>query len=262
MISIYLVIGAFAGIMSGLFSIGGGIIVIPAFSAIFLAEKFFPAECVMQASVGTSLAVMIVTSVAALYPHQRHGAVRWGVFRAMLPGLVTGAIVGSIAAHYLPSYFLQIAFGVLLLVLGIRMVLNLHAKESNHVMPMRVIKISAFFMGFLSSLLGVGGGAVIVPFLLRCSMDIREAMGTALACIVPIAVVATLCFMVEGLLFGVHIPNSTGYIYWPAFFGVAVASVLFAPVGAMLAHKLPKEFLKRIFGLFLLLIACDMLFFK
>ncbi len=262
MLSIYLVIGAFAGVMSGLFGIGGGIIVIPALSAIFMHENIFPQSMVMQMAVGTSLATMIVTSASALYNHHKQGVVRWIVFQMMLPFLAIGAFFGSIVAHFVSSYFLQILFGLFLLVVGTRLVINTEAKESNRMVAKKWMRISSVFIGGISSLLGVGGGTVIVPFLLRCGLDMREAIGTSLVCGLIIGIVATFCFMVAGVFNGIHVPASTGYIYWPGFLGIGIASTLFTPLGTKLSHKLPIKWLKRIFGVLLLLMASDMLFYN
>ncbi|HSW69599.1 MAG TPA: sulfite exporter TauE/SafE family protein [Gammaproteobacteria bacterium] len=262
MLIIYLIIGAFAGIMSGLFGLGGGVIVIPALSAVFLHYTSIPREFSMQMAVGTSLAIMISTSLSALYAHHKRQAVRWDMFRLMLPGLMLGAMIGVLIVHYLPSSWLQIIFGLFLILVGLRMLFNHTYNTSETSLSLRLVRISSLLIGILSSILGVGGGTLIVPFLLRCQLDMRKATGTSIACGLSIGIVATLCFMITGFFSAQKASWSTGYIYWPAFLGVAVASTLLAPVGAILAHNLPKEILKRFFGLFLLLIACDMLFFK
>ena len=189
MISTYLVIGAFAGVMSGMFGIGGGVIVIPALSAIFLQENMFPSNLVMQMAVGTSLAIMIVTSLSSLYVHHRREVVRWNIFQTMLPFLIIGVVAGSVIAHFLSSLMLQIIFGVFLLLLGARLILSGQNKESNRVVSNRTMQIASILIGCLSSVLGVGGGTIFVPFLLYCSLDMREAMGTSIACGLTIGVV-------------------------------------------------------------------------
>jgi uncharacterized membrane protein YfcA len=259
MLSIYLVLGAFAGVLSGLFGVGGGVIVIPALSAVYLHFSAIPNAYVMQMAVGTSLAIMITTSLSSMYAHHKRDAVRWGMFVLMLPGLVVGSILGAITAHFLPSFYLQVIFGIFLLVIGCKMLLSRPRVSSGDSMSNAVIRVASVLIGALSSLLGVGGGTLLVPFLLRCNMDMREATGTSVACGLSVGVAATASFMVAGFFSVIPVQWSTGYIYWPAFFGVAFSSTLFAPVGAMFAHKLPRELLKRIFGLFLLLMACDML---
>lgn len=263
MLIIYLIIGVIAGIMSGLFGIGGGIVVIPALSNTFTYYTAIPAQHIMQMAVGTSLAIMISTSTSALYAHHKRNAVRWQMFRAMLPGLIIGAIAGALIAHLLPSTDLQISFGIFLVIIGFRMLTNKQETQSaNGPLSNKIIYSASLLIGVLSSLLGVGGGTLIVPFLLRTGMDMREATGTSVACGLAVGIAATICFMITGLFSSLHLPWSTGYIYWPAFIGVAIASTLFAPLGAMLAHKLPKLLLQRIFGCLLLLVACDMLFLK
>lgn len=262
MLSVYLIVGAFAGVMSGLFGVGGGVIVIPALAAIFLHNTFIPTEYEMQMAVGTSLAIMLATATSALYAHHKRKAVRWEIFKTMLPGLVLGAIVGAVIDHFLPSRALQIFFGIFLFIIGLRMTLNKRVKAGVEGLSISMMRLGSILIGALSSLLGVGGGALLLPFFLRCQLDMQEAAGTSIACGLSVGVVATLSFMVTGWFSMVHVPMSTGYIYWPAFFGIALTSTMFAPLGALMAHKLPKEFLKRFFGVFLLLMAFDMLFLK
>ena len=262
MLTIYLMIGIVAGILSGLFGVGGGVIVIPALSHVFRHDATIPSASIMQMAVGTSLAIMIFTATSALYAHQKRKGVRWQVVKVMLPGLMLGSVGGAIIAHYLPSSWLRIIFGLFLVFIGLQMIINKQPKPQDKNHSLLFLRLSSFFIGTLSSLLGVGGGSLLVPFFLSHQLDMREATGTSIACGLAVGVVATISFMAAGYFAGSHIPDSTGYIYWPAFVGVVIASVLLAPLGAILAHKLPKEFLKKIFGWFLLLMACDMLFFK
>jgi len=258
--SVYLIIGIFAGLMSGLFGIGGGIIVIPALSAIFLYHGLVPHESIMHMAVGTSLAVLVITSLSAMYAHHKHQAVRWDVVINMLPGLCIGATLGAVVAHLLPSNGLREIFSVFLIIMGMRLIMQAKQIESSGSLPSkRSMTIVSVLMGILASILGVGGGIIMVPYFLHCGLRMLEATGTSIACGLSIGLVASLSFMVIGLLAKTHIPWSTGYIYWPAFFGVAAASVFLAPLGALLAHKLPVRLLRRLFGVFLLVIAIDMM---
>jgi uncharacterized membrane protein YfcA len=259
MLTIYFFVGAFVGVMSGLFGVGGGIIVIPALCTLYLHQGDIPQNNIMQMAVGTSLAIMIVTLSSALYAHHKRNSVRWTMVLLMLPGLMLGSVIGALTAHILSSVFLQIVFSIFLFVIGFRMVLNKKTHESSWSISVWIVRVISLFMGALSSLLGMGGGILLVPFFLRCKMDMSEVAGTSIACALSISIVATSSFMLTGLYSVNKVPWSTGYIYWPAFFGIAIASALFAPMGAILAHRLPRDFLKRIFGLFLLLMACDML---
>ncbi len=260
MLGIYLVIGAFAGMMAGLLGIGGGLIIIPSLATLFIHHVFIPSADVMQVAVGTSLATVVITGAAALYTHHKHSAVVWPQVWKMLPGLVIGVVIGSIIVQFLPSNFLRYFFGVFLVIMGIRMLMNPHLKETQNELSEKVFRIGTVSIGTLCSILGIAGGVLLVPFLLRCNLDMHKATGTSVACGLGVGVTATFCFMLTGLFSHIHIPGSTGYIYWPAFIGIASASVLFAPFGAMLAHKLPRNWLKKIFALFLLIMAVDLLF--
>jgi uncharacterized membrane protein YfcA len=262
MLTIYLIIGAFAGIMSGLFGVGGGVVVIPALSNVFTHYTTIPQSYTMQMAVGTSLAIMIFTATSALYAHHKRKVVRWDMFSYMLPGLIGGSVMGAIIAHFLPSSYLKIIFGVFLIFVSFKLITDKPSNENKAGLSLTIIRLSSLSIGVFSSVLGVGGGTLLVPFLLRCQLDMREATGTSVACGLAVGIAATISFMFIGLSSSKYVEWSTGYIYWPAFLGVVIASTLLAPIGAILAHTLPKEFLKRVFGLFLLLMACDMLFFK
>lgn len=260
MFFIYFMIGAISGFMSGLFGIGGGIIIIPALSFIFMHWDVVPAEAVMHMAVGTSLATIIITAISSVYAHHKRGAVQWDRVIQLLPGLLGGSICGAVLSGYLPSGMLRVFFGLFLIVVGIRLLQNPKASDVKILPSVWSVRIVTFFIGELAGMLGVGGGVLIVPYLLRCQLDMRNAVGTSIACGMAIGIVATLTYMLTGLISFTHIPWSTGYIYWPAFLGVGVMSILFAPLGALLAHKLPGDLLKRIFAVLILLIAGDMLY--
>jgi uncharacterized membrane protein YfcA len=261
MLSSYLAIGALAGISSGLLGIGGGIIIVPALSAIFSQNTDIPAHYAMHLAIGTSLATMIATLASGVYAHHRQGTVHWPLAKSIFPGLVAGTVLGAFIAAFLPARFLTIFFSVFLIIVSLRMLFQrkdgVEMEISNQLRQM-----IAGIIGVLSGILGAGGGSLMVPFLLRCRLKMNEATGTSLACGFVVSLIATICFMLSGLFTAVKLPDSTGYIYWPAFFGLVTASVLFAPVGAMLANKLPTELLKRIFAIFLLCVAADMVFFS
>ena len=197
-----------------------------------------------------------------MYAHHKRQAVKWDIVRKMVPWLTIGAIVGAIIAYFLPSKFLQVLFSVFLVATSIKLLMPVSSNEKTKIISDRFFQVASLMIGILASILGVAGGTLLVPFLIYCQLDMREATGTSVACGLSIGIVATICFMLTGLFTQMHLPYSTGYIYWPAFLGISVASVLFAPIGASLAHTLPRDFLKRIFAVFLLIMAADMLFFK
>lgn len=258
MFEIYLIIGALAGMLAGMLGVGGGIIVVPALAAIFLRFNLMPAEYAMHMAIGTSLATIMVTLLSALRSQVKHGTVRWELVKQFMPWLILGALLGAGAARYISSVYLKNFFGIFLIYIAYRLLFtntNSHNKAEPSVLLGGII---ATFIGILCSLLGAGGGTMLVPFLLRYQMDMREATATSTACSVGITFISTLSFMMLGMSI-VNVEWSTGYIYWPAFLGITVSSVLFAPIGTMVAYRLPVSVLKTTFSIFLFLIAVDML---
>ncbi len=254
MISIYLLIGALSGLLAGLLGIGGGIIIVPALAAVFDHYQIFPDSYVMHMAIGTSLASLIVTLLASLRQHMRRRSVRWDLVRRMLPALMVGVVIGAIVAHDLPAKYLRIIFSMFLFYIAYGLLFK-NPESQKVVMPSRfVIRAVACIIGALSSVLGAGGGAMLIPFLLKCQVNIREATGTAVACGVGVGLVATVCFMLLGTSV-LHMPESTGYIYWPAFIGISITSIMTAPVGTSIAYRLPTSVLRHVFGIFLLLVA-------
>jgi uncharacterized membrane protein YfcA len=256
----FLLIGLISGGLAGLLGLGGGVIVVPALAAAFSYYHIIPPDELMQMAVGTSLSTIILTFLVSLYTHAKHGSVRWDFVKRLLPFILIGVISGAMLAHLLPSHFLRIFFCVFLIVIAIRMFLP-ESKQGVKIAPSSFWFIAvAMIVGILSSFLGVGGGLILIPFLVSCQLPMRQAMGTSVACGLGIGVVATASFMLFGRT-AVDLPWSTGYIYWPAFFGVATASLVSVPLGTALAYRLPTDILKRILAVFLLLVAVKMLVF-
>jgi uncharacterized membrane protein YfcA len=260
MLIIYLLIGALSGLFSGLLGIGGGIIVIPALSTVFLHNHDIPSAYITHLAIGTSLGTMIVTSASAFYAHYRRGSVRWDIFWQVIPGLALGAMIGALIAHKLPSVGLRVIFSLFLMMLGMQLLVSKKPQPLSLFSRPVMMGISGL-IGVLSSILGAGGGTMLVPFFLRCRLDVREATGTSVGCGMMIGFVASLTFIAAEWFTDTAIAGSTGFIYWPAFVGIAMASMLFAPLGTALAYKLPASLLKRVFAIFLLIIAVDMLLF-
>ncbi len=257
---VYLAIGLIAGMLSGLFGVGGGVIVVPSLAYIF-AQQAANAPNAMKMAVATSLAVMIMTSLSALYAHHQRGNVRWLFFWRMLPFLMVGAALGSFLVHLLPAAYLRIGFAIFLFGLGGRLFFGKHesVKQENALGLSSVL--FAFFStltGLLSGLLGVGGGTLLVPFLLRAGLTMQEAAGTAVVGGLVGGVTATLGFLFTTLVTLFRHEAAVNYIHWTAFCAVALASVFAAPLGAQLGRYLPHHLAKRLFGLLLLLVAIDM----
>lgn len=258
LILLYLGLGAVAGLLAGLLGIGGGLIIVPVLLSIFTYSGF-DAAILMQMAIATSLATIIFTSLVSSYAHYRHGAIIWRDIVTLTPGIIIGAAFGSFIADRLASVWLQNAFAVFEILVALQMLMSAQPSGQTRQPKGRVLAAGGFVTGLLSALLGIGGGTITVPLLLWCGRTIRQAVANAAACGFPIAFFSAIFYMVNGLD-EASLPERTwGYVYWPALLFIILTSVLFAPLGARLAHRLPVGLLKKIFGLLLLLIGIRML---
>lgn len=255
---IYLGTGAFAGLLAGLLGVGGGLIIVPVLAISFAAQGI-AGEVQMHLAVGTSLASIIFTSLSSVYAHHRRGAVLWPAFRAMTPGIVFGALTGAVIARWLPTLSMRYLFGAFEIFVALQMALSLKPAPHRALPGTLAMSSAGAVIGGLSALVGVGGGTLTVPFLLWCNVTMQRAIATSSACGLPIAAAGAVGFVVNGWDHAQLPPWSSGYLYWPALIGIATASVLFAPLGARLAHNLPTVVLKRFFSLLLLGLAIRML---
>lgn len=255
---IYLLTGAIAGLLAGLFGIGGGMVMVPAL-ALVLPSQGVPPDVVMQVAVATSLGVISATSVSSMLSHQKHGAVLWPVFRWMALGLVAGSVGGAFVADQLASRTLALVVGCGALGVALQMWFDLKPSAGAPLPGPAGLTVAGGIIGTLSALVGIGGGSLTVPFLSWRSVDIRKAVGTSAACGLPIAWAGTLGFILAGWDRSDLPDPHLGYVSLHGFAGLAVASVLMAPLGAKLAHRLPPRQLKRGFACLLAGVGLKML---
>ncbi len=263
MIAIFLasiLLGTAAGLTAGLFGIGGGLIIVPVLAMLFAAQGF-PAELVMIMSVATSLATIIFTSISSVMAHHRLDSVLWNKVRTLGPGIMIGSAVGAVVADHIAGGVLRFLFIIYLLCVGVQMALQLKPEPGQQQPSKKLDLGAAGIMGLLSSLLGIGGGTLIVPYLVHFQTPMRNAVAVASACGLPIAVVGTIGYALLGKDV-LQLPEwSLGYIYIPSFLGIVLTSMYTAPIGAKLAHKLPAEALKRYFSLLLFVMAAKLIWF-
>ncbi len=255
-------VGAFAGLLAGLFGVGGGLVIVPVL-AWWFTQAGMDSSVIMHLAVGTSLATIVFTSISSIYAHHRHGAVLWPAVKQLAPGIVLGAWLGAVIADYLPTLHMRIIFGVFELLVALQMGFALSV-SAHRGLPGKVkMLLAGSVIGTVSAIIGIGGGTLTVPFLQWCNVSMRHAVATSAACGLPIAIAGAMGFVVTGLNEATALPPmSTGYLYWPALGGIVAASMLFAPLGARLAHTLPAAQLKRWFALFLAFLGIRMLFFS
>ncbi len=250
--------GAVAGTLAGLLGIGGGVIIVPIVTLLF-ERQGIPANLAIKMAVGTSLATIVVTAISSIYTHHRKGAVDWGLFKTMGPSVFVGSLIGAWLADLIPGEMLYIAFVVFLFAVSAQMAMSRVA--AHRPLPSRsgLASVSTF-VGIASALMGIGGGAMHVPFLSYCGVPVKRAIATAAAVGLPLSASATAGFIIGGLDEQGMPAGSLGYVNLPVFGGVVGASLLFAPLGATLAHKLPDLLLRRLFSVFIFLLAARMAF--
>jgi uncharacterized membrane protein YfcA len=257
----YIIIGIFCGFLSGLLGIGGGVIMIP---ALFFIMQHFGVETLhlMHLVIGTALTSMIFSSISSMLSHRAKKVINWRIIQYMTPGLVAGAFLGSYLAKILSSHILQLLFGVSIILVGLRFILQ-KSEPTNKSYEISYWKLRYPLLGggisFLSALLGIGGGIFSVPILQTLGFPIRKAIATSSAITLYATFLASICYFVFGL-HQITSEASFGYIYLPAFFAVTPLSVIFALFGAKIAHTIDTTILKKIFGISLLMIGVYMLY--
>ncbi len=249
----YLALGALAGTLAGLFGIGGGLIIVPVLIFSFGAQGV-SAEVAAHLAVGTSLATIVFTSLSSIRSHHQRNAVRWEIFRPMAVGIVVGAVVGAWSASLLSGPALELVIGVFVIAVAIKMLAGADPKPGRAVPGPVGLTPAGGVIGWASAIFGIGGGTLTVPYLSWCNVRMQQAVGTSAACGLPIAVAGAL----GNIGTGWNNPNlpeySLGFIYLPALLGIIPTSVVFARVGAILAHRLDGALLKRIFAVILLVL--------
>jgi len=254
----YPLLGIFAGFVAGLFGVGGGLTLVPILFMIFTSQDF-PASHLMHLALGTSMTTIVFTSMSSMRAHHAHNAVRWDIVRAMAPGLLLGTLGGSLFASLVPTRPLVVVFTCVVYYASAQMILDFKPKAHRQLPGAFGLFGAGGLIGIVSSLVAAGGGFLSIPFMLFCNVAIHSAVGTSSALGLPIAAAGMIGYIIAG--WGVPgLPDYTlGYIYLPALLGVVAMSMLVAPYGAKLAHRLPVKQLKRAFGGFLALLATKML---
>lgn len=259
--STYVLAGIFAGLLSGLMGIGGGIVVVPALLSIFHRHPDFPQNLSMQMAAGTSLAVMLFTSQSSIRAHYKQGGILWDVYNRLWPGIILGTICGALLAYRLPTYWLKILFGFFLLFVAIKILFDMKKIQTKpQSFPRNWInRLVSFLIGCKSGLLGVGGGVLIIPYLNYCGVEMKKIAPISALSTMTVAGIGTIVFIITGLK-EIGLPvYTTGFVYWPAVLCVAIPSSFFAPLGAKLTYSLPIKQLKYCFVVVLMATAINLL---
>lgn len=249
--------GAFAGILAGLLGVGGGIVLVPAFLLVFTAAGYDGPD-VMQICLATSLATIIVTSIRSVLAHNRRNAVDWEILRGWAPGIGVGAVLGVLTVGALRTEMLQLIFAVLVVIIASYMAVSRPHWRLPGGMPEGWRRAAmAMLTGFVSVLLGIGGGSIGVPIMTLYGRSVHRAVATAAGFGVLIAVPSVLAFLIYPARNPP--PFTIGSVNLPAFLVTISITLLTAPLGATLAHRTDARRLKRYFAFFLLLVAANMM---
>lgn len=254
------VLGLCTGFLAGLLGIGGGMIMVPFITAILTTRGVAP-DLSVKMAIATSMATIIFTSISSVRAHHKRGAVRWDIVKLLAPGIVLGAALASLGVFsLLKGAWLALVFAGFVSFSATQMLLNKKPKPSR-TLPGKAGQLAAgTAIGFLSGLVGAGGGFVSVPFMTWCNIAIHTAVATSAALGFPIALANAAGYVLSGQGVPGLPTGSVGYVFVPALVVIATASVLMAPLGVRAAHALPIPTLKRVFASILFLLAGYMVY--
>jgi len=258
-IAAFLLLGAFVGFMAGLLGIGGGGIMVPTLTTMFLLQGV-PVEKVVHLALGTSMASIIATSLASLRAHHANGGVLWPVVKGMTPGIIAGTFLATFLAKYISSAHLAIFFAIFMGAVAVQMFLNKKPKPSRELAGTTGLLAAGSGIGAISALVSIGGGSLSVPFLTWQNIEIRKAIGTSAAIGLPISVAGTLGYLINGWENSSPENYTFGFIYLPGVLLISAVSFFTAPIGARMVHRLPVPVLKKIFAVLLVVLGLKMLF--
>lgn len=254
-------IGALAGLLSGLFGIGGGILLVPLLNVILLKQNL-PPEHIMHFAIGTSLGTMIFSTLSATVFQQKRKAVQWPLFIAIAPGTILGGFLGVAIGDAISKEVLRGCFSLFCLVIAYLFL----KKEKYQLQPNQAISFPkivltgmGLLVGTIASMVGIGGGIILVPLLVRLHLSMPQAIALSVSCAFPTVLAGT----TSAIIFGWDAPAISlphlGYVIWPMVFIQGVASIFMAKVGVHLAHRIPRFWLRKILATLLLFIAWLML---
>lgn len=257
LIPVFLALGAFVGFLAGLLGIGGGFTIVPVLIEVFSREGF-AREHLVPLAIGTSAGTIVFTAFSSARAHHARGAINWQVVTAMAPGLVVGSLIGPQIASALPAPIMAGVFGAFIWFGAYRMLRNKPPKADRELPGKPGMFGAGTVIGTVAGMVGTGGAFLAVPFMTRCNVKLHSAVATSAALGVPIAVAATVGYVLAGMRKAGLPPYSVGYVYVPALLVIVITSTLLAPVGARVAHAMPVARLRYAFAAMLFVLGLYM----
>ncbi|WP_242127099.1 sulfite exporter TauE/SafE family protein [Sphingobium sp. Sx8-8] len=248
--------GLFAGFAAGIFGIGGGFVVVP---ALFVVLPLLGGthDAIAHVAIGTSAATIIVTSIRSLLAHAKRGAVEFEVLKTWAPWIILGDGAGVLLAGHVDGHILTMIFAIGVFLMSLNFLLpRVGGKVISDTMPSGIARVGiAGGLGTFSALLGIGGGTIAIMVMTLCGRSIHRAIATASGIGTLIAIPSAIGFALIGLK-ETGLPwGSLGYVNVPATLAIASMSILTAPLGVAVAHAMPAAPLKKVFGVYLVIIA-------
>ena len=241
---IFISLGVFSGLIAGLFGIGGGTLIVPVLVACFFSMGF-EESIIVHLALGTSMACIFFTGLASANAHKKKNAIDFGVMKPVVIGIIFGSFLGAIFAIQIAGSILKIIIGLFALFVAIQIGFQLELRR-RRIDNKSTSYVAGSSIGFLSSILGIGGGIFSVSYFKSSGLSLTTSIGTSAACGVPIAIFASLGYMFVGFNNSVLPPMSIGYIYLPAVIGVSITSIFTAVYGAKLAHFISEKLLRNL----------------
>ena len=257
-ILIFGALGIIAGLLAGMFGIGGGLIIVPVLIGTFMSLGF-DSSIIVHLSIGTAISCIIFTGLASANAHRNKKSIDFDHLKPVATGIIFGALAGALFAVQIEGVFLKISIAIFVLLVGIQILFDIKL-YSKRITPNKSKSIFAgSIIGFLSSMLGIGGGTFSVPYFRASGLELTSSIGTSAACGIPIAIFGTLGYIIAGINIS-ELPNlSFGYVYLPALLGVSMTSVFAAKYGAELAHYFSQSVLKRLMAMWFFVISIYMI---
>lgn len=253
-----LFLGTIVGLLAGLLGIGGGLLIVPVLAYLLSSLLEIPATETIVIAIATSLSTIVFTGMSSARAHYKLGNLNRNIVLWCGAGIAIGATAGAQIAAAIPGQLLKQIFAVLVFAIALYMIFGTR-RESQNTATNRRLSIVGVGAGTLSALMGIGGGALLVPALVWYRVNIRQAIGCAAFSGIIIAIFGSVSFIVSGWHYSQVANGFIGFVYWPATLGIAVTSVITAPLGARLGQRINTQWLKRVFAVFLILVSIRML---
>ncbi|TDR31843.1 sulfite exporter TauE/SafE family protein [Hydromonas duriensis] len=255
----YPILGCFVGFLAGLLGVGGGLVTVPLLTLILQAQGIHHPD-LHKIALASSTTTIAFTAFSSMRSHAAHQNVRWDIVKHILPGIILGTFIGAYLVHILPVSPLRAVFAMFAFYTAYNMLSSRLPKPSRTLPRSPALFGVGNAVGILSTLISAGGGFISVPFMIWCNVPTRLAIGTSAALGFPIALFAVVGYLLTADSAVSLPPHTFAYIYFPAVLGIAMTSMLVAPIGAKIAQRWDVAVLKKIFACLLIVLGIQMVY--